>query len=682
MSLFLSPAEKENFECLRRSSPVAQTLFWMLINRAEKRASSPGLTGPATVDYWWHHASDYLTDAAMANALKPSPSLALWIRDVTLSIVRRPRADWIGPAFRDHAGPEPAGNLETAHLTWAVAIALDLAADAFTPVEQEEIAGALRAKGLVLCRRWLDRNNHLANWRCVLNAGVGVAAAVLDDKEQLRHSGEEFRLCQQVFQPDGSYGESLQYGNYAASTQMLTWEALVRRSPELADSLCLEPYCLMPRWQATSLLYNKPLSGWGGHPKPRSANFNDSAALFRPSADLLLHISARSKDKHPLEAGLARWLFDTLYLPGISAKGGGSASFGFDNDFGFLTFALLPQAVAALSPEEAGLPPTSGFSCGDLFARDSWTGRTILAVHGAGDALHGSGHLHGDLNSFILVHNRERLLVDPGHCCYRNLLHELDKSSQTHNTCTFLAGDRTIQQTTRLRRCFNPADRTPEAAVDRRGRRLLLERIDDVTAMGSEVAALYGKPITEFSRFWFLCGTHALFIVDRILFSEPVKTTWNWLLNNRDGDLDLKIIPPDRLVARRGDAGIKLFHLGNGNMRGPIHAHIHDTYQTAPAQKGEGAPGSGQLVRWTEKSPLVERTVVHAICVDHYGSVAGWHFRVEEGFAAILEGPQRSEIWKLKIDTAALEFHIDETITGRRYSITNQPASGWTLNKL
>lgn len=681
MSLFLSSVDKENFESLRRSSPVAQTLFWTLINRAEKRATSPGLTAFAG-ESWWHHASDYLTDAAMANALRPSPSLAGWIRDVTLSLVRRPLADWIGPAFRDHARTEPAGNLETAHLSWAVSIALDLAAEVFTAVEQEEISEALRTKGLTLCRRWLDRNNHLANWRCVLNAGACVAAAVLDDREQLRHSGEEFRLCQQVFQPDGSYSESLQYGNYAAATQMLAWEALVRRSPELADSLALEPYCLIPRWQAASLFYNKTLSGWGGYPKPRSANFNDSAALFRPSADLLLHISARSKDKHPQEAGLARWLFDTLYLPGLSANRGDSASFGFDNDFGFLTIPLLPQAVAALSPEEAGLPPTSGFSCGDLFARDSWTGRTILAVHGAGDALHGPGHLHGDLNSFILVHNQERLLADPGHCCYRNLIHELDKSSQTHNTCTFQSGDRTIQQSSWLRRRFNPADRTPEPAALRGGRRLLLERIDDVTAMGSEVAALYGKPIMEFSRFWFLCGPHALFVVDRILSSEPVKTTWNWLLNNRDGTLDLKIISPDRLVARRGDAGIKLLHLGGGNLRGPIHAYIHDTYHTAPGQRGEGTPGSGQLVHWTEKSPLRERTVVHAICVDHYGPVAGWHFRAEEGFAAILEGPQRSEIWKLKIDAAGEKFHIEETITGRRYSITNQPDAGWGLQKL
>src|SRR5690606_17159584 len=131
--------------------------------------------------------------------------------------------------------------------------------------------------------------------------------------------------------------------------------------------------------------------------------------------------------------------------------------------------------------------------------------------------------------------------------------------------------------------------------------------------------------IDTFMRFFVLCGEHALFIIDHIVSSRPVRTTWNWLLNNRDGTLDAKPVPPDRLVVRRGDAGLKLFHLGDGQFRGPVYAHVHDAYHPQPDQISEGRPGSGMLYRWQEQTAKTTRTVVHAIPIDHYGAIAGWH---------------------------------------------------------
>jgi len=87
-------------------------------------------------------------------------------------------------------------------------------------------------------------------------------------------------------------------------------------------------------------------------------------------------------------------------VPGIGA------SFGFVNQFGFLTLPLLTDAVAPLSPAAAGLPALASFDNGDVLARDDWAGRTILALRTGGAApLACSGHLHGDVNSFILAHN-------------------------------------------------------------------------------------------------------------------------------------------------------------------------------------------------------------------------------------------------------------------------------------
>ena len=676
MSLFFNEGERKEFGELRKESSTAEGLYWALLNRAGRRATSPGFGDAAAAAGWWHHTSEYLSDGAMAHALRPVKAVASWLRSSTLAIVRRPVEDWVGPAFRKHSGGPPTGHLETAHLAWGVSLALDLAPDVFTEAERDEITEAVREKGIALCLQWLDSNNHLTNWRCVMTAGVAVSAAVTGDEASLPRAEKDFIRCLDAFQPDGSYGESLTYGNYAANVQMLTWESLVRHSPAKAGTLPMEPYARMPRWQACSLFYRRPLSGWGSYAHPRSANFNDSDAIFRPSADLLLHISARNREKLPLEAGLARWLFDGLYTPVTDEAPGNRAT------FGFLSLVLLPRAAAAISPQAAGITETSGFSCGDMIARDAWNGRTVLAVHGAGDPLYGPGHLHGDLNSFILVHNQERLLLDPGHSCYRNLLHEVEASSQTHNTCTFSTESATFQQSKKTpRRNLDPDAGRIDPPVDRGGKRLLIAREDDVTAMGSEVAALYGEPIRDFSRFWFLCGTHVLFIVDRIVSSIPVKTTWNWLLNNRDGGLDLKLVSPDRLVARRGEAGMKFFHLGDGNLRGPVYAHVHDAYSSLPAQQCEGRPGSGLLVHWTEKQAVTARTVIHAACMDHCGSVAGWHLRRGEEGSVIMEGPRHSEIWELRAG-ANSTFFIEESVSGRHYFINNEPDTGWNLKKI
>ena len=149
-----------------------------------------------------------------------------------------------------------------------------------------------------------------------------------------------------------------------------------------------------------------------------------------------------------------------------------------------------------------------------------------------------------------------------------------------------------------------------------------------MTVFANDAAEAYGDPITRFERFTILAGNHVLFVIDRIAGREPVTTVWHWLLNNRDGELDWKLLPPDRLVARRGEAGMKFFHLGEHTApTGPAYGFVHDAYHPFPNQKGEGAPGSGLQFNWRETAPTRERTVIHAIALDAYGPVSQWHLR-------------------------------------------------------
>jgi len=687
MALYLTDRERELVLKQRSAAPLNR-FWWTLQRRVSERAQTPGLIGDDTTVEWWHAAQEYVTDAAMVYALQPDDTIGRWLRDAALSIARRSLDDWVGPWFRDHASQPPQGHLETAHLGVAVAAALDLAPDLFKGSEKDDMTSALREMAIPLCTRWLDRARSFNNWRCVLSAGLAAAAAVTDDKAAIERAVREYGICSQAFMHDGSYSESLQYSGYAALALMTSYESLVRHTPALAATLSAAGPGRAVRWIAHSLFYMKPLSGWGEYLRPRAANFNDSTAMFRPGGDWLMHIAARLRNDMPAEAGLARWLFDTLYGPDVATKPVDRMTFGFINGFGFLTIPLLPQAAAPIAPQQTGLGTVARYGNGDAFARQAWNGRTILAVRTAGDLLPGPAHLHGDINSFILVHNQERLLADPGHTCYRNLSRELDISSLSHNTCTFTveAGDKTrraedplgvtmLQQNTVCRRSIENGKLGP--LVDRGGRFLLAAENGPVKVIGSDAAGLYGAPMTAFLRFWLLMGEHALFVVDHITSERPVHTTWNWLFNNRDGQLDLKIVPPDRLVARRGDAGMKLFHLAGGVLQGPVYAHVHDAYHPLPNQLSEGKPGSGMLMRWSERNAQTSRTVVHAIAVDDYGSVAGWHLRHGDG-AVGLEAPGATAHWSLAVDESPLALTITEKVSGIIYRVA-EVAGKWAL---
>ncbi len=578
---------------------------------------------------------------------------------VTLDIIRKPTYDWVGPEFRDHSEPLT-GHLETAHLCWGISAVYDLAKAAFSSAEQQEIRQALQEKGLTLCRHWLDKNQHLANWRSILASGAIVVSVVLEDETTLTALLPELELCPQALQADGSYGESLQYGNYLALALTFAHEAVLRGFPQLFDAALTNTISKCIPWFATSMFYQKPLADWGDEPRARAANFNDSAAIFRPSGDVLLYVAARSKVE--TEQGLAQWLFEQYYVPSPTQGPHDLATLGMRNDWGFLTLPLLCYPATSTSPEQAHLPCTTSFSNGNAFIRDAWDGKTIVAINGGSEPLHGLGHLHGDLNSFILVHQQERLLADPGHSCYRNLIHGLESSSQTHSTCTFLiekealglqedlAKAALLEQKSVFPRRVIRNGQAGEPII-RGDQRLICAKDDVVSVVGAEVGKAYGEPIETFSRFWILAGSHVLFVVDHIAANQPVTTLWNWMVNNRDGKTRWQTAQ-NTLTIQRQRAGMKLFHGGKGTWSYPVYGYLHDAYHPEPNQLGEGRSGSGLLFRFTEKERQVARTVVHAIALDEPDQLDQWQLEVDaHGYT--LQSDTRKWTLQLQDDKAA-----------------------------
>jgi hypothetical protein len=400
----------------------------------------------------------------------------------------------------------------------------------------------------------------------------------------------------------------------------------------------------------------------------------------------LLHVAARTAAIEPRTAGVARWLFDELYLNHPRQGPWDRASFGFVNHFGFLTLPLLATAAAPLAPAAAGLPELASFSNGDVLARDAWDGHTILAARtGGSEPLACCGHLHGDLNSFILAHNRERLLVDGGHSCYRGLVHGIEISTTCHNTCTFsaeaagfgLQEDRAVgvlQQHAPPRRLLD-ANGQPQPAAPRDTRQLLCARSGDVSVIASDAAAAYGPGLREFTRVWLLAGSNVLFVVDFIFTAQPMRTTWHWLLNNRDNGLDLHLIRPDQLVMRRGEVGLKLFHIGPGRLANVAHGYVHDAYHPKPAQLGEGHSGSGTLVNFTESTPATARCAIHAFAFDTADAITCWHLKGRDGDVTL---ESSGESWAV----SAVAAHRCITLKsgdGRGWTIRGDGPTRWQL---
>ncbi|AEI51092.1 heparinase II/III domain-containing protein [Runella slithyformis] len=687
MPVFLNDTEKALIiNGINEKDSLLSTFYQALQERVYERVAWGHLLGPNATTIWWHSAAEYLSDAAMSYALHPTPELAQWLKMETLIIVRKSVYEWVGPEFRDHSEPYT-GHLETAHLCWGVSTVYDLAKDAFSASEQQEIRAALQKKGITLCRRWIQKNNHLANWRSILVSGALVSSVVLEDEETLKELLPELELCQQALQDDGSYGESLQYGNYLLLALTFAKEAILRKYPQYVKAnsfVTRHSSFVIPKssihWFATSMFYAKPLPGWGEEPRARAANFNDSAAIFRPSGDVLLHIAARSENE--TERGLAKWLFNNYYASSPTQGPHDLATLGMRNDWGFLTLPLLTYPSKSISPEEANLPLTASFSNGNAFMRDAWAGKTIIAINGGSEPLNGLGHLHGDLNSFILVHNNERLLADPGHSCYRNLIHGLESSSQTHNTCTFLIDKESLglqedlakaslleQKSVYPRRLITPSlqERGTGGEVIRGDKRLICAYDDVVSVVGAEVGKAYGPPIQEFSRFWVLAGSHVLFIIDRITADEPVTTLWNWVVNNRDNKTVWQK-ENNGLTVKKNDAGMKIFHGGNGTWSFPVYGFLHDAYHPEPNQLGEGHSGDSLLFRFTEKDKSKTRTVVHAIALDAPDSLEQWQLE------------RHKNRYTLKSDTRKWTLQLNDE-TASSFSMISGHGRQWDVDK-
>lgn len=130
----------------------------------------------------------------------------------------------------------PSHFLDTAEMTFAVAIGYDWLYDVWTEPQRDQLRQAMISmgldKGLEVYRKqqWWSRATH--NWNQVCNGGMGVGAlAIADDEPQLAaevldaalHS---LPLAMHEFRPDGGWGEGPGYWRYATEYNVCFLSAL------------------------------------------------------------------------------------------------------------------------------------------------------------------------------------------------------------------------------------------------------------------------------------------------------------------------------------------------------------------------------------------------------------------------------------------------------------------------
>lgn len=621
-----------------QSEPKVQEIIDVITGRASAWIQNPTLAVPGELGDWWHVSWERLSDVAFAQAASPLPDRAEWLRAEVLRICSLPVDEWVGPFFRPRFSPV-VGMLETAHVGLGVATVLELCPGLLDAEETRAVHAALVEKCLLPCERALIAREKgfravgvsgaeelvrpdVQNWYWVLLDAYGAVALLTGDADRVAALPERFNFGQRLHNSD-SYGESVQYWGYAAIHITNLLELIAAYAPELVEQLTRPHEAMMP-WLVQSVMFSGQARELGPGSYTTMVNFADSAYTARPPADVLLSVSRFASASDPVNAGLARWLFDLTYSDTVLAPTELS-SFGFFNQVGWRSAVNLLSAAAPLSPAQAALPLAQGFGTGTVVVRDSWTTTAVLAAQAGHEPLNVDSHRHDDYGSFVLGFGGEVFFTDPGHCSYRLRAYQDAVRFDAHNT--WILRDAASGEPLERSRSYR-------AAV---GKRHGPAASGDAVVFSVDLADLYPATVRLARRTWISILPHIVVIVDTVEADEPVLADTQFVLNNRDNQLTVNEASSSRLVLRRDGAAVKFFRLA-AEADGVTHdapllrswSALHDIYQPQVNAPTQGKEGSG-VVYTFPGGPANRFTGVYSVVMSAETDIRGWHINYHDG---------------------------------------------------
>lgn len=617
------------------TDPRFGALVDVVLRRADRWTANPTLVVPGELPDWWHVAWERLGDVAFAQALHPDDRRASWLRSETTRLGGPDVDDWLGPSFRAR-GDVAVGSLETAHVGLAVSEVLELCPEVLDEADLGAVREALIDRCLLPCERALERFERgaadfretsgargavLHNWYAVLLDGFAAAAIAVGDEARIGALPERYRRAAGLFDVD-SYGESLQYGGYAALHLSNLHELLEAIEP---GSLAGSPTAFggLTAWSAHSLMHLGPRPELGPGRYPTMVNFGDSAVTARPPAEVLAAVARFDAAAAPETAALARWLFDTCYHD-PELEPADLSTFGFFSQVGWRALVNLLEAADGRSPAELALPTAQRFTAGTVAARDRWDeSQTVLAAQAGHPELAADGHRHDDDGSFVLSHRGELFFTDPGHCSYRLDAYRVAKRATDHSTWS-------------IRGASGPLDRVrTQGAASGRGPGPTAE--DGVIRFSVDLADAYPDAVTRAERTWIAVLPHVVLVVDDIEATEPVTVTSRFVLNDRDHGLRVNEATDTRLVLRRGGAAAKFFQLAALGDGRPAAAQrrrewiaLHDIYQPQPNAPTQGKEGSGVVYGYESVEPATRHRAIYSIVLDAEAEIVHWHVSLDD----------------------------------------------------
>ena len=660
MTSFIGKAEVER---LRAAAPDSfqHQLYAAMQKRVARNTRRPGFLQPGDTQEWWHLCWERASDAAFVFHMERDRALGEWIRGVAFWMRDIEDTEWIGPWYRSHARPL-VGHLETAHVSLAMCEILDLCDGLFTPSEKQSLEEALRTKGMEPCLRYCEqtqeKHTRINNWYNVLLMGYGVCALYFEEDAAIERTLLLLRDSYSLYNRD-SYGESVQYSNYASLTLSHLNELILRVHPELENRVELDCYARLMDWYATSFLHMKAWDDATCY--PRTLNFADSAAVFRPTGDVLVQIAVRMRETMPRQAGLAAWLFETTYA--APEEGPDElATFGFYNQFRYHAVLMQPDMAPARSPWAAGLCEKMCFENGQVILRDSWQAtRGVLAVQAGYQPLCVSGHRHQDHGSFQLVLGQERMIVDGGHCCYRLNAYRYSCSTSQHATMDFVHEPREHN----FGMPVNPhesvvgqscADGNFYVRKPPRVRNEINEYVGPAHVLTLNMTDAYDERVTCARRAIVSLLPGAVFVIDQAETAEPLRMRTHFPVNNRDGALHTHRADAHRYVFRRHGEAMKVFECEawvDGECT-PSEmqfdwGYCHRNYHPLANQDGQSKEGSAEIYNWVDARPGRQHLRVCAIAADRDARIKGWHIKKDEQECWYIETPEKERLLTLRI---------------------------------
>jgi len=633
---------EEQLQRLRESDEDSfpKHAYGVIRERVYRSASYPGIQ-PGDPEDWWSMSERRLRDAAFVWYVERDPALGEWIRNIAFWIRDLEDVDWIGPWFRSHARPL-VGQLETAHVSAAMCYTLDFCDELFTSEEKDGLKKVLRENGMELCRRFcdgtLENGTSMNNWYSVLLMGYGMATLVLEEEEEIRHTLELMKVSQRIYNRD-SYGEPLNYCDYASSVLMRLQETLLCFRPDLRENVSLDCYARMTIWQASSFLYMKKWNEQDKIPDSRYINFGDCDANYKPRAEMLAHVAARCRQTHPKEAALASWMFHIFYTGEIDGSDVNGPDYSVIN--------LYPDMAQPKSPAELGLDAELFFENGHAILRDRWEEpRSVAAMRIGYQSLNACAHHHQDFGSFQFVLGKERMVVDGGSCCYRTHSHKFSASILQHSTVDFLDAE---QRTEGFNRPVSPYAGvigqtliggwfgSPEKPMAHTVRN---EKSGAVRIIAVDLSELYGDDVPHFTRI-FLCGLPGFMIIlDYARTVRPLSMRTHFPMNNRDGKLEVQRLDQHHYAFARFGESMRIAEylcMVDGKEQ-PSHMQMdwgfcHKHYSSRPNEEGQGKEGTIELYNWVDAVPGYEHL---RICTILTGSETETWMEEEDGKLIIL----------------------------------------------